>query len=116
MCLLRGPIAVYLQSEQHCFVLYLVHLHRSVLIFLSDSPHVLCFCDRTDEMRPEWFSLTETSVNGHIPTIPYDRMWADDIHWLPQLIKGQRFAGRADIVKDGDGFVMKKFWFGTVLS
>jgi 8-oxo-dGTP diphosphatase len=26
--------------------------------------------------------------------IPYDRMWADDAHWLPLMLAGKRFSGR----------------------
>ena len=37
----------------------------------------------TEEARPEWFG---------IDAIPFDRMWADDIHWLPGLIAGRKFA------------------------
>ncbi|MEX2581520.1 MAG: 8-oxo-dGTP diphosphatase [Verrucomicrobiales bacterium] len=36
----------------------------------------------TREARPEWFRIDE---------IPYDRMWADDRHWLPQMLAGRRF-------------------------
>lgn len=36
----------------------------------------------TREAKPEWFGFDE---------IPYDRMWADDIFWLPQMIEGQKF-------------------------
>lgn len=38
----------------------------------------------TAEMRPEWFALEN---------IPYDRMWPDDIHWLPLIFQGQKFIG-----------------------
>ena len=38
----------------------------------------------TEEMRPQWFKIDE---------IPYDKMWADDIFWLPLLIKGEKFKG-----------------------
>ena len=31
----------------------------------------------SDEMAPRWFALNE---------IPFDEMWADDRHWLPQLL------------------------------
>ena len=33
----------------------------------------------TEEMSPKWFSL-----DG----IPYGDMWADDIYWLPEVLKG----------------------------
>lgn len=36
----------------------------------------------TREAKPEWFRIGE---------VPYDRMWADDCHWLPQMLEGQRF-------------------------
>lgn len=34
----------------------------------------------TEEMKPQWFLHTE---------IPYSEMWADDPHWIPQLIEGK---------------------------
>ncbi len=36
----------------------------------------------TREARPEWFRFKE---------IPYDRMWADDQYWLPQMLEGKKF-------------------------
>ncbi|MDD3057543.1 MAG: 8-oxo-dGTP diphosphatase [Sphaerochaeta sp.] len=38
----------------------------------------------TDEARPFWCPVSE---------IPYDRMWADDLHWLPLAMEGKRFEG-----------------------
>lgn len=38
----------------------------------------------TDEAEPLWHP-----VDG----IPFDEMWADDSHWLPGVIEGQRFRG-----------------------
>ena len=35
----------------------------------------------TDEMLPMWVKTN---------AIPYDRMWADDIHWLPLVLQGKR--------------------------
>lgn len=50
------------------------------------------FCDswngeprETEEMAPEWFALAD---------IPYDNMWQDDTHWLPQVLEGQKLMGR----------------------
>jgi 8-oxo-dGTP pyrophosphatase MutT (NUDIX family) len=35
----------------------------------------------TEEMLPMWVKTN---------SIPYDRMWADDSHWLPLLLQGKR--------------------------
>ena len=39
----------------------------------------------SDEMKPQWFDISE---------IPYDRMWQDDPYWLPLLLDGKTFMGR----------------------
>ena len=56
-------------------------------------------------MNPGWFSLSDDSLHARrlvpsgadidegvpstdLPHIPYDQMWADDIHWLPRLVRG----------------------------
>lgn len=62
---------------------------------MSDSPHILCHVFRaddhlgtpteTDEAVPLWTS---------IESIPYTRMWEDDRHWLPLLLKETHFHGR----------------------
>ncbi|KAL4073568.1 NUDIX hydrolase domain-like protein [Scleroderma citrinum] len=111
--------------------------HAGVLIFLTEGTewafHIDVFSARsytgepteTDEMRPGWFSLSENSINGNddrlgvssspgLPSIPYSKMWADDIYWLPHLVEGKKFMGRADFAKEGDKFIMRKFWFGAV--
>jgi 8-oxo-dGTP diphosphatase len=33
------------------------------------------------EMKPMWFDTN---------AIPYDKMWADDLHWLPFVLEGKR--------------------------
>lgn len=38
----------------------------------------------TEEAKPFW---NETGA------IPYDRMWADDEHWVPRLLAGEKFRG-----------------------
>ena len=38
----------------------------------------------SEEMKPKWFSLSE---------LPYDKMWPDDIHWLPKVINGHYVKG-----------------------
>ncbi len=37
------------------------------------------------EMCPKWFNVRQ---------IPYLKMWADDIYWLPLLLKGKKFKGK----------------------
>ena len=33
-------------------------------------------------MRPQWFGEDE---------IPFDKMWPDDIHWFPYMLRGAHF-------------------------
>jgi len=55
----------------------------------------------TREAKPEWFRISE---------IPYDRMWADDQYWLPQMLAGQRF--QAWFRFDGEAMLTRdvQFW------
>ena len=39
----------------------------------------------TDEAIPAWNALD---------AIPWERMWADDPHWLPHMLKGEKFLGK----------------------
>ena len=48
----------------------------------------------TDEMRPQWFDLD---------SIPYSKMWLDDIYWLPHVINGEKnkkFYGKFTFIND----------------
>ena len=45
----------------------------------------------SDEMRPEWFDLDK---------IPYDKMFADDTIWLPEVLKGNKVAGKVVFDKE----------------
>ena len=38
----------------------------------------------SDEMRPQWFAFSD---------VPLGQMWADDEHWLPQLLQGHDVVG-----------------------
>lgn len=38
----------------------------------------------TEEMAPQWFHQSE---------IPYDKMWQDDLHWIPHVLEGRKIAG-----------------------
>jgi len=50
----------------------------------------------TAEATPLWFRLD---------AIPYDEMWADDRHWLPHMLAGQRFQAWFEF--DGDHLLTK---------
>jgi 8-oxo-dGTP diphosphatase len=55
----------------------------------------------TDEAVPLWTK---------IDAIPYDEMWEDDIHWLPEMLDGQTFKGYFTF--DGDKMLSRKLEFG----
>ncbi len=45
----------------------------------------------TDEAKPFWVRTDQ---------IPYERMWADDEHWMPRLLAGEKFRGWFEFAKD----------------
>lgn len=71
---------------------------------MSDVPDILCHVylardfdgrpTETDEAVPLWCRLAD---------IPYDRMWKDDIHWMPLLLDERTFLGR--FIFDGEEVV-----------
>lgn len=38
----------------------------------------------TEEMRPQWFNKKE---------LPYNKMWPDDIIWIPKIMAGEKIDG-----------------------
>lgn len=58
----------------------------------------------TREAKPEWFRFSE---------IPYDRMWADDRFWLPQMLEGRTF--QAWFRFDGEEMLTRRVVFGEVV-
>lgn len=68
--------------------------------------------DRHPDVLPARpLAAVPTCTDSDLPHIPYDQMWKDDIYWLPQLVRGERFVGRADF---DEGNVMMRYWFGSV--
>lgn len=51
----------------------------------------------SEEMMPKWFAFDE---------IPYDKMWNDDQHWLPYILKGRKL--EADFVFGKDNNILEK--------
>ncbi len=46
----------------------------------------------SEEMRPQWFPFAQ---------IPYAEMWPDDVHWLPEVLKGKTLKGEFRFADDG---------------
>jgi len=38
----------------------------------------------SEEMKPQWFDVDK---------IPFEKMWPDDIHWMPLFLNGKKFKG-----------------------
>jgi hypothetical protein len=51
-------------------------------------------------MEPHWFSFTD---------VPYEKMWADDKHWMPQVFAGKKVKGTVWFKKD-DKTIDKMEW------
>jgi 8-oxo-dGTP diphosphatase len=74
---------------------------------MSDYPSILCHVfigseflgtpTETDEAVPLWAPLD---------AIPYDRMWEDDIHWLPLVLDGKSLLGK--FVFEGEAMASKE--------
>ena len=79
---LRGELTFYFHGGPvlHCLV-FLAHDFAGAPV-------------RTAEAEPLWFGLD---------AVPYEEMWADDRHWLPLLLAGERFRGWAQV--DGETVV-----------
>ena len=52
----------------------------------------------TDEAAPFWTPFER---------IPWNEMWADDVYWIPKLLAGRKFSGRA--LFDGDALLDQRF-------
>jgi len=78
---------------------------------MSDIPDIHCHVftaseysgepTQTEEAIPLWFPIRE---------IPWERMWEDDQHWLPQMLEGQKFLGK--FIFDGEKMLWKDVVFG----
>ncbi len=74
------PLNVQNRGELHFQFADGYSLHCAVFVAYEFTGELL----ETDEALPIWTPLDR---------IPYDEMWADDIHWLPGVIQGGTFRG-----------------------
>lgn len=82
------------QEELHITVTDAVKMGE-LWFAMSDIPDIHCHVfmatsfegtpTSTREANPLWSKISE---------IPYDKMWADDVYWLPHMLAGQKFNGR----------------------
>lgn len=63
-----------------------IHVHIFVAREWDGEPR------ETDEMAPEWFPMD---------AIPFDKMWIDDIEWLPRVLGGEGVVGAFRFSGDG---------------
>jgi 8-oxo-dGTP diphosphatase len=62
---------------------------------MSDVPDILCHVFRADGFEGEPIETDEAvPLWTPLDAIPYERMWVDDIEWLPLLIRETTFRGR----------------------
>jgi 8-oxo-dGTP diphosphatase len=58
----------------------------------------------TDEIRPEWFPLD---------AIPWERMWADAVHWLLRVLEGDTVVGEIAFQNDNERVASVSLTRGT---
>ncbi len=66
-------------------------------VHIFRSEHVSGEPTESDEMRPEWYDVSE---------IPFDEMWPDDRHWFPLFLDGKKFKGKF-LFGEGDAILAK---------
>ena len=60
-----------------------------------------CSVYRASEFRGELVETAEAKPFWQpVSGIPYDRMWADDEHWMPRLLAGEKFRGWFEFEQD----------------
>jgi 8-oxo-dGTP diphosphatase len=91
---------------------------------MSDIPDIHCHVFIAEEFEGEPTATREANpMWTNITDIPYEKMWEDDQHWLPQMLDGQKFNGRfqfeAETILWQDvqfGEDSSKLWLGCPLE
>jgi len=120
--------------------------HAGTLLFTSESSPLLHHIEiyrgstwegavtESEEMRPQWFRIQESAGTlpgrkpNHVddvvqtaptlPSIPFEKMWADDPMWFPFLLSKRSFVGRVDfgestVAGDWNSAPITRWWFGA---
>ena len=62
---------------------------------MSDIPDIHCHVFMSTEFEGEPTSTEEAIPRWtDLDKIPYDQMWEDDQHWLPEMLAGRKFLGK----------------------
>jgi 8-oxo-dGTP diphosphatase len=95
---LAEEVGVHVEADDlgHCARLVFLFPHKPdwsmvVHVFLSRRWAGEAVAGR--ELAPAWYP-----VDG----LPFEEMWADDVHWLPRVLDGERIHGRFVFAADNE--------------
>lgn len=78
---------------------------------MSDIPDIHCHVFMSNSFDGEPTATREANpLWTALDAIPYEKMWEDDKHWIPQMLEGQLFNGRFEF--EGDKIVWMDMAFG----
>ncbi len=78
---------------------------------MSDIPDIHCHVFMATSYQGEPTSTVEANpLWKKISEVPYEKMWADDSYWLPQMLAGQKFNGR--FIFDGEKILWDQVLLG----
>lgn len=79
-------------------VFKLLDVHKMMRVHVFESTQFSGEPTESDEMRPQWYDED---------SLPFQKMWPDDAHWMPYFLSGKSFIGRfvyedEDTIEDFD--------------
>ena len=104
--------AVIRECQEELHITPLAPVKMGELHFsMSDIPDIHCHVFMASEFVGEPTATREANpLWTKVSEIPYDKMWEDDRHWLPQMLDGQMFNGRFEF--EGEAIEWMEMEFG----